>query len=300
MTGSDRAAALERVGPANRHGAAHVIRGVIRRWPIHLTLIVIAVVWIIPSLGVVVTSLRPRTDITGSGWWTVLSDPRLSLDNYARVVSSLGFGRAFLNSVAITVPSTVLPIALAALAAYAFAFGSFPGRKTLFLVVVALMVLPVQAGFVPILQMISAVGFNHSYVGIWLAHTAFGLPFAIFLLRGFFVQIPREILESARVDGASRWTVFVRIVLPLSVPAVASLAVLQFLWVWNDLLMNLVFVSDPELHPLTVQTAGLLSTYGQEFDILSASSVLLMIVPLLVFLALQRYFIRGIVAGAVK
>jgi alpha-glucoside transport system permease protein len=277
-----------------------VIRGIIRRWPIHLTLIVIAVVWIIPSLGVVVTSLRPRTDITGSGWWTVLSDPRLSLDNYARVVSSLGFGRAFLNSVAITIPSTILPISIAALAAYAFAFGSFPGRKTLFLLVVALMVLPVQAGFVPILQLISAVGFTHSYVGIWLAHTAFGLPFAIFLLRGFFVQIPREILESARVDGASRWTVFVRIVLPLSVPAVASLAVLQFLWVWNDLLMNLVFVSDPELHPLTVQTAGLLSTYGQEFDILSASSVLLMIVPLLVFLSLQRYFIRGIVAGAVK
>jgi alpha-glucoside transport system permease protein len=276
------------------------VRGFLHQWPIHVVLVAIAVVWLIPSLGVVVTSLRPRSDIAASGWWTVLENPRLTLDNYATVVSSLGFGRAFVNSVLIAVPSTILPIALGALAAYAFAFGSFPGRQALFLVVVALMILPVQAGFVPILQMLSAVGFNRSYVGIWLAHTAFGLPFAIFLLRGFFVGLPVEILESARVDGASRLTVFTRIVVPLSVPALASLAVLQFLWVWNDLLMNLVFVSDPKLHPLTAQTAGLLSTYGQEFDILSASSVLLTIVPIVVFLSLQRYFIRGIVAGGVK
>ncbi len=285
---------------ASRRVPARGLVALARRWPIHLTLLVIATIWIIPSLGVIVTSLRPRSDIAASGWWTVLADPRLTLDNYVTVVTSLGFGRAFLNSILITVPATILPIALGAMAAYPFAFGSFPGRQSLFLVVVALMILPVQAGFVPILQMISAVGFNRSYVGIWLAHTAFALPFAIFLLRGFFVQLPREILESARVDGASQVAVFTRIVLPLSVPALASLAVLQFLWVWNDLLMNLVFVSDLQLHPLTVQTAGLLSTYGQEFDILSASSVLLMIVPLVVFLALQRYFIRGIVAGAVK
>ena len=276
------------------------VRSLLRRWPIHVVLLVIAVVWLLPSLGVAVTSLRSRPDIASSGWWTVLAHPELTLDNYATVVSSLGFGRAFLNSIAITVPSTILPIGIGAMAAYAFAFGSFPGRQTLFLVVVALMILPVQAGFVPILQMLSAAGLNRSYVGIWLAHTAFGLPFAIFLLRGFFLGIPREILESARVDGASALTVFRKIVLPLSVPALASLAVLQFLWVWNDLLMNLVFISDQELHPLTVQTAGLLSTYGQEFDLLSASSVLLMIVPLIVLLALQRYFIRGIVAGGVK
>jgi alpha-glucoside transport system permease protein len=276
------------------------VRSFLGRWPIHFVLLVVAVVWLLPSMGVVVTSLRSRPDIASSGWWTVLADPELSFDNYATVISSLGFGRAFLNSVAITVPSTILPIAIGAMAAYAFAFGSFPGRQTLFLVVVALMILPVQAGFVPILQMLSAAGLNRSYVGIWLAHTAFGLPFAIFLLRGFFLGIPREILESARVDGASALTVFRKIVLPLSVPALASLAVLQFLWVWNDLLMNLVFISDQELHPLTVQTAGLQSSYGQEFDLLSASSVLLMMVPLIVFLALQRYFIRGIVAGGVK
>ena len=271
-----------------------------RRWPIHLTLLVLSVIWILPVLGVTITSLRRPADISASGWWTVLQDPRLTLDNYANVINSLGFGKAFLNSILITVPSTVLPIAIGSLAAFAFAWLRFWGRRTLFLIVVALMVLPVQAGFVPILQMFSALGLNRWYVGIWLAHTAFALPFAIFLLRGFFVQLPRELLESAQIDGASRLRTFWQIVIPLSRPALASLAVFQFLWVWNELLMNLIFVSNGDLQPLTVHTAALLSTYGQQFDILSASAVLLMIVPLLVFLALQRYFVRGIVAGAVK
>lgn len=263
-------------------------------------MLLIAFVWLIPSIGVAVTSIRPRSEIASSGWWTILFHPQLTLDNYATVIGSLGFGRAFVNSFLIAVPSTVLPIAIGSLAAYAFAFLQFPGRKTIFLAIVALMVLPLQAGFVPILQLFSAFELNRSYVGIWLAHTSFALPFAIFLLRGFFVQLPKEILESALVDGASKMRVLWQIVLPLSVPALASLAVLQFLWVWNDLLMNLVFISNPELQPLTVQTAGLLSTYGQEFDILSASSILLMVVPLVVFLGLQRYFVRGLVAGAVK
>ena len=271
-----------------------------RRWPIHLTLLVLSVIWILPVLGVTITSLRRPADISATGWWTVLQDPRLTIDNYVNVINSLGFGKAFLNSILITVPSTVLPIAIGSLAAFAFAWLRFWGRRTLFLIVVALMVLPVQAGFVPILQMFSALGLNRWYVGIWLAHTAFALPFAIFLLRGFFVQLPRELLESAQIDGASRLRTFWQIVIPLSRPALASLAVFQFLWVWNELLMNLIFVSNGDLQPLTVHTAALLSTYGQQFDILSASAVLLMIVPLLVFLALQRYFVRGIVAGAVK
>jgi alpha-glucoside transport system permease protein len=284
-------------------GRPHSSRGlssVARRWPVHLAMLVIALVWVVPSIGVLVTSIRPRSEIASSGWWTILSHPQVTLDNYASVIGSLGFGRAFVNSFVIAVPSTLLPILLGSLAAYAFAFLPFPGRKTIFLAIVALMVLPVQAGFVPILQLFSAFELNRTYVGIWLAHTSFALPFAIFLLRGFFVQLPREILESALVDGASKMRVFWQIVLPVSVPALASLAVLQFLWVWNDLLMNLVFISNPELQPLTVQTAGLLSTYGQEFDILSASSILLMLVPLVVFLGLQRYFVRGLVAGAVK
>lgn len=270
------------------------------RIPTHLTLLILSVLWLLPTLGVTITSLRPKNDISGSGWWSMLSNPQLTLDNYANVVNSLGFGRAFLNSLIITVPSTILPILVGALAAYAFAWMRFWGRRTLFLLIVALMVLPVQVGFVPILQMFASVGLNHSYLGIWLAHTAFALPFAIFLLRGFFVQLPRELIESAQIDGASRLRVFWKIVLPLSGPALASLAVFQFLWVWNELLMNLIFVSDEAMQPLTVHTAKLLSTYGQAFDILSASAVLLIVVPLLVFLALQRYFVRGIVAGAVK
>jgi alpha-glucoside transport system permease protein len=276
------------------------VASVFARWPVHTTLILLAVIWILPSLGVIVTSMRPSSEIASSGWWTILSRPQATLDNYANVIGSLGFGRAFLNSFLIAVPATLFPIAIASLAGYAFAFLRFWGRKKIFLIIVALMVMPVQAGFVPILQIFSALELNRSYVGIWLAHTAFGLPFAIFLLRGFFIQIPVEILESARIDGASSLRIFWRIVLPLSRPALASLAVFQFLWVWNDLLMNLVFISNPVLQPLTVQTSALLSTYGQEFDILSASSVLLMIVPLVVFLSLQRYFVRGIVAGAVK
>jgi alpha-glucoside transport system permease protein len=284
-----------RIGRLRRESSSFV-----RRWPIHTALIVIAVIWLLPSLGVIVTSFRPRNEVASTGWWTVFLHPDVTLDNYANIVGSLGFGRAFLNSFLIAVPATLLPISIGALAAYAFAFLRFPWRKTIFLIVVALMVMPIQAGFVPILQLLSTFGLNRSYVGIWLAHTAFGLPFAIFLLRGFFVQLPGEILESARIDGASALRVFWQIVIPLSRPALASLAVFQFLWVWNDLLMNLVFISNPQLQPLTVQTAALLSSYGQEFDILSASSVLLMIVPLIVFLALQRYFVRGIVAGAVK
>jgi len=193
-----------------------------RRWPIHLTLLVLSVIWILPVLGVTITSLRRPADISATGWWTVLQDPRLTLDNYANVINSLGFGKAFLNSILITVPSTVLPIAIGSLAAFAFAWLRFWGRRTLFLIVVALMVLPVQAGFVPILQMFSALGLNRWYVGIWLAHTAFALPFAIFLLRGFFVQLPRELLESAQIDGASRLRTFWQIVIPLSRPALAS------------------------------------------------------------------------------
>jgi alpha-glucoside transport system permease protein len=270
------------------------------RIPTHATLILLSILWLLPTLGVTITSMRPKNDISGTGWWTFLSDPRMTLDNYANVMNSLGFARAFLNSLIITVPSTILPIIIGALAAYAFAWMRFWGRRTMFLLIVALMVLPVQVGFVPILQMFASVGLNHSYLGIWLAHTAFALPFAIFLLRGFFVQLPRELIESAQIDGASRVRVFWQIVLPLSGPALASLAVFQFLWVWNELLMNLIFVSDESMQPLTVHTAKLLSTYGQAFDILSASAVMLIIVPLLVFLALQRYFVRGIVAGAVK
>jgi alpha-glucoside transport system permease protein len=286
--------------PTPVSGIRRAAMSTLRRLPIHVTLVGLAFIWIVPSLGVVVTSIRPSVDISSSGWWTVFTAPRVSVDNYREVLGSFGFVRAFFNSIFITVPSTILPIAIGSLAAYAFAWLRFPGRKTIFLIVVALMVLPVQAAFVPVLQLFSAFGLNRSFLGIWLAHTAFGLPFAIFLLRGFFTQLPIEILEAAEIDGASRLRVFWQVVLPLSRPALASLAVFQFLWVWNDLLTSLVFISNPNLQPLTVHTALFLTSYGQRFDLLSASSVLLMIVPLVLFLSLQRYFVRGIVAGAVK
>ena len=270
------------------------------RLPLHATLVIVMLVWIIPSLSVVVTSLRPPTDIASTGWWTFFTNPRLPLDNYSTVISQLGFARAIFNSFAIAVPSTVFPIALAAFAAYGFAWLRFPGRNALFLAVVALMVVPIQAAFVPSLQIFKSLGIGSSFLAIWIAHTTFALPFATFLLRSFMVQLPPELLESAQIDGASNFRVFRSIILPLSRPAIASLAVLQFLWVWNDLLMALIFIQRDDMYPLTNATARLLSTYAQQFNYLSASAVLLMIVPVVVFVALQGQFVRGIVAGSVK
>lgn len=270
------------------------------RLPIHATLLIVMLVWIIPSLSVVVTSVRPSTDIASTGWWTFFTNPRLTLDNYTSVISQLGFARAIFNSFAIAVPSTVFPIALAALAAYGFAWLRFPARNALFLAVVAFMVVPIQTAFVPALQIFRGLGIGSSFLAIWIAHTTFALPFATFLLRSFMVQLPPELLESAQIDGASNLRMFRSIILPLSRPAIASLAVLQFLWVWNDLLMALIFIQRDDMYPLTNATAKLLSTYGQEFNYLSASAVLLMIVPVVVFVALQRQFVRGIVAGSVK
>jgi len=267
---------------------------------IHACLFIVVVAWLVPSVGLLLTSFRSPADISSSGWWTILAHPHLTLDNYRAVLNSLGFQRAFLNSVVIAVPATVLPVGIAALAAYGFAWGRFPGRNAVFMCVVALMVVPLQTAFVPALRIFGALGISGSYGAIWIAHTAFGLPFAIFLLRSFFALLPHEILESARIDGASEFRVFRSIVLPLSSPALASMTVLQFLWVWNDLLMALVFVQDDSKQPLTVAAARMLGTYGQEFNLLSASAVLLMVVPVAVFVLLQRHFVRGIVAGAIK
>ena len=267
---------------------------------LHVVVVGIALLWLIPSVGLAVTSFRPRGDILSSGWWNVLGQPRFTLDNYTSVLGNEGVGQALLNSFIITVPSTVLPLLVSALAAFAFSWLRFPGRDWLFLGVLALMIVPIQVALVPSLQLFSAFGLTGSYVGIWLAHTAFGLPFAVFLLRNFFVQLPPDLLEAAQIDGATSLAIFRRVVVPLSGPAIASLAVFQFLWVWNDLLMALIFIQRPEQRPLTVEMSQLLSTYGQEFNLLSAASFILMIVPLIVFFSLQRYFVRGITAGAVK
>ena len=270
------------------------------RSPLHLVLIALAALWLVPTFGLLVTSFRDRSDALSSGWWHVFSS-HLTLSNYGEVLHEAGMGHAFLNSLYITIPSTLGPLVFGALAAYAFAWTRFPFRDTTFLLIVALMVVPVQMAFVPLLKFFREYGhLNQEFYGIWLAHTAFGLPLAIFLFRNFFITLPKDLIEAARMDGASEFAVFRRVVLPLSVPALASFAIFQFLWVWNDLLMALIFISDPTKRPMTLQINDMLGTYNQEFHILAAGGFLLMLVPLAVFFALQRYFVAGLLAGSVK
>ena len=273
----------------------------VTRTPLHFVLIGISLLWLVPTVGLALTSFRKPPAIASSGWWHSISQWDWTLKNYDAVINATGMGHAWVNSVIITVPATILPLTLGALAAFGFAWVPFPFRDTLFLIIVALMIVPIQTSLVPLLKLFASWGhLNNSYYGIWLAHTAFGLPLAVFLLRNFFITLPKDLIEAARMDGASNFAIFRRIVIPLSVPALASFAIFQFLWVWNDLLMALIFVSDPAKQPMTVRIPYLLSTYGQEYNLLAAASFLLMILPLAVFFALQRYFVQGLLAGSVK
>ena len=272
----------------------------ISRTPVHLALLAIAVIWLVPTVGLAITSFRPGDDVQSSGWWTAFNDFAFTLHNYELVLDNAQMGSSFVNSIIITVPSTLLPLFFGALAAYAFSWISFPFRDTIFLTIVALMVVPIQMGLVPLLRLFRDLGIADWYVGIWIAHTAFGLPLAIFLLRNFFITLPRDLIEAARVDGASNFRIFLRVVLPLSVPALASYAIFQFLWVWNDLLMALVFITDSDLFPLTKRIVETQGTFGAEYHLLASGAFLLMIVPLIVFFALQRYFVQGLLAGSVK
>ena len=275
----------------------------------HASLIALAVIWLLPTVGLLVTSFRPRGEIQSTGWWEGIFNPSWTVENYEFVIESRNMGQSFVNSALIAFPATLLPLFIGALAAYAFSWIRFPFRDTIFLFIVALMVVPVQAAFVPMLIEFQHIGnwvsgqrdlLTGWYWGIWIAHTVFALPFCIFLLRNFFVTLPRDLIEAARVDGASNWKIFRSVVLPLSVPALASFGIFQFLWVWNDLLMALVFIQEIDLKPMTVQITSLLGTYGSEWHLLSAASFLLMSLPLVVFFALQRYFVQGLLAGSVK
>ncbi len=268
--------------------------------PVHIALLAISVLWLVPTVGLAVTSFRARGDIQSSSWWSSLTDWAFTLHNYELVLENAKMGSSFVNSLIITIPSTILPLVIGALAAYAFSWIAFPFRDTIFLLIVALMVVPIQMALVPLLILFRDLGIADWYVGIWLAHTAFGLPLGIFLLRNFFITLPRDLIEAARVDGASNLRIFLRVVLPLSVPALASFGIFQFLWVWNDLLMALIFVQNSDLWPMTIRINQMQSTYGIEWHLLSAGAFLLMIVPLVVFFALQRYFVQGLLAGSVK
>jgi alpha-glucoside transport system permease protein len=301
--------AAETIAVRPRQTAAARTLGFISRAPVHFSLIAIAVIWLVPTIGLAVTSFRPRPDIASSGWWTSFSHWDFTLKNYDLVLNANKMAPSFLNSALIAIPSTLLPLFFGALAAFAFSWIRFPFRDTIFLSLVALMVVPVQAAFVPTLVEFQDIGeyltgrkdlITGTYAGLWIAHTVFALPFCIFLLRNFFITLPRDLIEAARVDGASNWRIFFKIVLPLSVPALASFGIFQFLWVWNDLLMALVYIQEPDLWPMTIRISQLLSTYGVEFNLLSSGAFLLMIVPLLVFFALQRYFVQGLLAGSVK
>jgi alpha-glucoside transport system permease protein len=350
------------------------------------SLLLLVLIWSIPTIGLFVSSFRDRFDIQTSGWWTVFphrewetiakSDPKVlgldpdsvmevegvmgtfeelregvqsadgntrvtwvgnkrlgrievqqqvwavnwnfTLDNYREVIGGVDrevtrpdgtvetvpgqdMTQAFLNSFAVTIPSTVIPILIAAFAAYGFAWMNFPGRRFLFIMIVALLVVPLQIALVPILSDYNRLGLNGTFLAIWLAHTGFGLALATYLLFGYISTLPREMLESAFIDGASHFTVFIRLVLPLSVPALASFAIFQFLWVWNDYLVALVFLGvDPTFKVLTQRLADLTGTYGQSWHLLTAGAFVTMILPLVVFIGLQRYFVRGMLAGSVK
>jgi alpha-glucoside transport system permease protein len=272
----------------------------IGRSPVHIVLALIGLVWLVPTIGLFITSFRPAPDMRSTGWWTVFFEPRFTLDNYQQVLTDAGMGQAFLNSIFITIPSTILPLLVASMGAFALAWVKFPFRDTVFLLIVALLIIPAQIGFIPLVTAMSGTPLLVTYGGIWLAHTAFALPFGIFLLRNFFITLPKDLIEAARIDGASNWGIFRTIVVPLSVPAIAAYGIFQFLWVWNDLLMSLVYVQRNELWPMTVEVTTLLGTYATQWSLLAAAAFLIMVVPVVVFISLQRYFVQGLLAGSVK
>jgi alpha-glucoside transport system permease protein len=291
--------AAETVARPRERTSARLVR-FISRSPVHIALLAISVLWLVPTVGLAITSFRPRDEIQATGWWTTFNDFAFTLHNYDLVLENARMGSSFVNSLIITIPSTLLPLFIGAAAAYAFSWIRFPFRDTIFLMVVALLVVPIQMALVPLLRLFRDLGVADWYVGIWLAHTAFGLPLAVFLLRNFFITLPRDLIEAARVDGGSNFLIFRRVVLPLSVPALASYGIFQFLWVWNDLLMALVFISDSDLFPMTKRITEMQGTYGAEYNLLASGAFLLMIVPLIVFFALQRFFVQGLLAGSVK
>lgn len=279
---------------------AQRVLGVFSSGIVNIVLLIVAVFWLVPTVGLFITSLRTSGDIAASGWWNVFTAPaQLTIENYVNLLSNSTITGSFLNTIVIAVPTTILVVMLGAIAAYGFAFLHFPGRDWLLIVVIILLAVPLQVALIPLARLFGALGIFGSVLGVILFHVAFGLPFAIFLLRNFFTQVPTELLEAARIDGAGDWLIFFRVILPLGLPAIASLAIFQFLWTWNDMLVALIFTNS-ESQPLTVAIQSQLRQYGANLDVLSTGAFLSMIVPLIVFFAFQRYFVQALLAGSQK
>ncbi|MEV0604319.1 carbohydrate ABC transporter permease [Streptomyces sp. NPDC050315] len=263
-------------------------------------LILVGLFWLMPTVGLLISSLRDPADVAESGWWEVFAKPaQLTWSGYGNLLGNAKIMDSLWTTALITVPATVLVVVIGALAGYAFAWMDFPGRDTWFMVVVGLLVVPVQVALIPVAKLFGAVGLFETTAGVVLFHTAFGLPFAVFLLRNFFAEIPRELLEAARLDGASELRLFTRVVMPLGGPAIASLGIFQFLWVWNDMLIALIF-ADSGNPPITVALQQEVRQFGNNIDVLAPGAFVSMIIPLVVFFAFQRQFVSGVMAGAVK
>ncbi|MER5632556.1 carbohydrate ABC transporter permease [Streptomyces nitrosporeus] len=263
-------------------------------------LLLVALFWLMPTVGLLLSSLRSPDEIAASGWWKVFTAPtRITFDNYQRLLDNSAITDSLFSTVLITVPSTLLVVVIGSFAGYAFAWMEFPGRDWWFLLVVGLLVVPVQVALIPVSELFGAIGIFETTLGVILFHTAFGLPFAIFLLRNFFAEIPRELLEAARLDGAGEIRLFTRVVMPLGGPAIASLGIFQFLWVWNDMLVALIF-ADSDSPPITVALQQQVRQFGNNIDVLAPGAFVSMVIPLAVFFAFQRQFVSGVMAGAVK
>lgn len=275
------------------------------RFILHSVIIISLIIWIVPTLGLLITSFRPAEEVNSTGWWTVFSSPldftKYTLDNYRQVIKAGGMGIAFKNSLITTVFGTLFPVLIAAFAAFGLSRLYFRGRSFIYALIVSLLVVPLQLTFIPILKLYNILNLSGTFTGLWLAHTAYGLPLAVYILHNFFQSLPDDLFEAAFIDGASTWTVFVRLALPLSVPALASLFIFQFLWVWNDLLVALIYLGGSgQVAPLTMRLTSLVGSHGQDWHLLTSAAFITMLMPLVIFFSLQRYFVKGILAGSVK
>lgn len=276
-----------------------------RSWVSIIGMITLCVLWTVPTLGLLVTSLRDRTDASQSGWWTILTNPGnagFTTDNYRRMFEGTDMGSGFINSLVVAIPATVIPIMFAAFAAYAFTFMDFRGKDFLFISIVAVMVVPIQVAFQPMLNLLGPRGLDvlNQYFAVWLLHTGFGMPLAIYTLRNYMTTLPKTVIESAKIDGATHFQTFWRLIVPMSVPALAAFAILQFLWVWNDLLIAKLFLGSSGNATVIVELQGLIGTAGLGTELLTAGAFVSMLLPMVVFFSLQRFFVRGLTSGAVK